>query len=152
MSPEYGATRQTRAGPVLSPPARMNRQSLVLLLAALAAGLGIAYWQSGRDTRVTVRVPVLSAEATRGRIVFERSCLTCHGKNAAGTRNGPPLVHKIYEPDHHADTSFHRAVRKGVRAHHWPYGDMAPVADVKPAEVDLVVRYVRELQRANGIF
>ena len=130
----------------------MNRQSLILLLAALAAGLGIAYWQANRDTGVAVRVPTLSAEAELGRAAFEKTCMACHGKNAAGTRNGPPLVHKVYEPNHHSVAAFHRAVRKGVRAHHWPFGDMAPLADVKPAQVDLIVRYVRELQRANGIF
>ncbi len=129
---------------------RYDRMLASVLLAPVV--LGIAYWQANRDTGVAVRVPTLSAKAELGRTAFEKTCMACHGKNAAGTRSGPPLVHKVYEPNHHSDTAFHRAVRKGVRAHHWPFGNMAPVADVKPAQVDLIVRYVRELQRANGIF
>ena len=130
----------------------MNRQSLILLLAALAAGAGIAYWHANRETSVSVRVPALSNVAQHGQAEFEKNCMVCHGKNAAGTRQGPPLVHKVYEPNHHSDKAFHRAVRKGVRAHHWPFGDMAPLEQVQQPQVDLIVRYVRELQRANGIF
>ncbi|MGI9385088.1 MAG: c-type cytochrome [Methyloligellaceae bacterium] len=132
--------------------ARLDRQSLILLGAAVVAGLGIAYWHANRPTGVAVRVPALSAEAQLGRAMFERSCVVCHGPNASGTKSGPPLIHKVYESNHHSDQAFHRAVQKGVRAHHWPFGDMPPVGDVKPSEVNLIVRYVRELQRANGIF
>lgn len=62
------------------------------------------------------------------------------------------MVHSIYEPGHHADFSFHRAVSQGTPQHHWGFGDMAPVAGLTPEEVDLVICYVRELQYADGIF
>jgi len=77
--------------------------------------------------------------------------MTCHGDRATGTDNGPPLVHGVYEPGHHADAAFQLAVTRGVRAHHWRFGDMAPVEGVSPAEVDRITGFVRWLQRQAGI-
>jgi mono/diheme cytochrome c family protein len=103
---------------------------------------------------VQVALPAeLSSEAQIGKRAFEARCAQCHGANAAG-QNGvaPPLVHKIYEPSHHADMAFLRAAKTGVRAHHWRFGDMPPVEGVTDAEVKYITRYVRELQKENGIF
>ena len=63
----------------------------------------------------------------------------------------PPLVHKIYEPNHHGDLSFQLAAKNGVRAHHWPFGNMPPIEGVSENEVSEIIVYVRELQRANDI-
>ncbi len=94
----------------------------------------------------------LSDEAETGGRLFDAKCASCHGENAAGRAGtGPPLVHIVYEPGHHGDESFQRAVALGVRSHHWPFGDMAPVEGLSRADVALIVVYVRELQRANGI-
>ncbi|WP_137699858.1 c-type cytochrome [Marimonas lutisalis] len=94
----------------------------------------------------------LSAEAEAGRVLFEANCIACHGRNAAGVNgSGPPLIHKIYEPSHHADYAFVLAVTQGVRAHHWPFGDMAPVAGLTQEDALLIAAYVRDVQRANGI-
>ncbi|ASP35810.1 c-type cytochrome [Labrenzia sp. VG12] len=102
---------------------------------------------------VQVIVPDLSAKARRGERLFEENCVACHGGNAAGRDGiGPPLVHKIYEPGHHADGAFYLAAQQGVRAHHWPFGNMPPVATVSMNDMESVILYVRELQRANGIF
>jgi mono/diheme cytochrome c family protein len=84
--------------------------------------------------------------------VFNLSCAQCHGEGASGTDKGPPLVHIIYEPNHHADASFFLAARQGVRSHHWPYGDMPPVAEIADDEIFAAVAYVRALQREAGIF
>ena len=101
----------------------------------------------------SVQVPDLSPVAREGEALFNRSCASCHGRNAAGQDGiAPPLIHKIYEPNHHGDMSFHLAARSGVRAHHWPFGNMPPVEGITDAELDKIVLYVRELQRANGIF
>jgi mono/diheme cytochrome c family protein len=96
-------------------------------------------------------VPKLSGPATMGQIAFEENCAACHGKNAAGTDKGPPFIHKIYEPSHHADFAFQRAARTGVQAHHWRFGDMLPVEGVTDRQIEWITRYVREVQRANGI-
>lgn len=100
----------------------------------------------------TVTVPALSSEAKAGEKVYGKFCATCHGKNAAGQDGvAPPLVHKIYEPGHHADVSFRRAAKFGVRAHHWRFGNMPAIEGITQEQVSKVIVYVRELQRANGI-
>ena len=87
-----------------------------------------------------------------GEALFRDNCASCHGDNAAGREGiGPPLVHRIYEPGHHGDGAFLLAVRQGVRAHHWPFGNMPPVAGVGDKDVESITAYVRKLQTANGI-
>ncbi|MBA5775523.1 cytochrome c [Stappia sp. F7233] len=95
-------------------------------------------------------VPQLSTEAAEGKRVFDAVCAACHGRNALGTEQGPPLVHDIYNPGHHSDEAFYFAAANGVRQHHWPFGNMPP-QKVNRAEVDEIIAYVRELQKANGI-
>ncbi|WP_420407527.1 c-type cytochrome [Hoeflea sp.] len=102
---------------------------------------------------VSVTVPELSGPAQDGEALFNRSCATCHGKNAAGQDGvAPPLIHKIYEPNHHGDASFRLAAANGVRAHHWPFGNMPPVEGITETEIRKITLYVRELQRANGVY
>ena len=86
-----------------------------------------------------------------GETTFNANCAACHGKQAAGTDHGPPLVHKIYEPNHHGDPAFQRAAANGVKAHHWEFGNMPKIESVTPEDVDQIVKYVRWLQRQAGI-
>jgi len=105
------------------------------------------------DPIATVRVPAsFSPEAEIGKVGFEAKCAVCHGENAAG-QNGiaPPLVHKFYEPNHHSDAAFVGAAMNGVKSHHWKFGDMPPLEGLTRADVQYIARYVRELQRENGI-
>ena len=136
------------------------RQSAFILVLSVIAGTGIWYWTAstggtGSTARSTaafhVAVPELTRQAKAGERAFDANCAVCHGDNAAGTDQGPPLVHIIYEPSHHADPSFVLAVRNGVRAHHWTFGDMAPVPGITDDEITAIIAYVRELQRHNGI-
>lgn len=108
--------------------------------------------QSSATTPVAVTRPTLSESARAGETLFNANCSLCHGVNAAGTHQGPPLIHKIYEPGHHSDFSFRNAVRRGVRQHHWQFGDMAPVAGISADDEAQIICYIREMQRANGIF
>ena len=129
----------------------------VAAIAAAASVAGLVLWlllgPPPKGPTVAVTPPgALSELAAGGKEPFGRFCARCHGENAGGTDQGPPLVYRIYEPSHHADLAFVRAARRGVRAHHWPYGDMPAVAGVSDDELGAIVRYVRELQRANGIF
>lgn len=125
------------------------------MLGLIIAGLGLAF--SGyfdKDTKgliVDVSVPELSSVAARGKVEFDANCAQCHGKNAAGTGKGPPLIHNVYNPGHHSDQAFLLAAKRGVRQHHWPYGNMPPLPQVSGAEITAIVKYVRELQVANGI-
>ena len=124
--------------------------------AVLAAVVAWLAWPDGHHPsstaeQATITIPPLSTEARAGQALFEENCMTCHGPHATGSDRGPPLVHRIYEPNHHADISFILAVRNGVRAHHWQFGNMAPVDGVSDEDTIKIIRYVRELQRANGI-
>jgi mono/diheme cytochrome c family protein len=91
------------------------------------------------------------AEFQAGETIFDANCSACHGKQAAGTDHGPPLVHKVYEPNHHGDEAFKRAAANGVKAHHWEFGNMPKIDAVTPADVDQIVKYVRWQQRQAGI-
>lgn len=153
----------------------MNTKYLALGL-ALAGAVGVGIWwavspqqgpetptpittamHSGADTQAAkaadaVVVPELSPKAQSGEVAFLARCSACHGVNAAGSENGPPLIHSLYRPGHHPDESFANAPRQGVRAHHWRFGDMPPLASVlSNAEIASIVAYVREMQRANGV-
>ena len=102
---------------------------------------------------VSVTLPdTFTATEQIGATAFAAKCADCHGVNGAG-RDGvaPPLIHKIYEPSHHGDASFHAAVMNGVRAHHWTFGNMPPVDGLTHTDIDAIVAYVRTLQRTNGI-
>jgi mono/diheme cytochrome c family protein len=95
--------------------------------------------------------PLIAGESETGQALFQRHCAECHGAAANGSDKGPPLVHRIYAPNHHADFSFYRAIEQGVRSHHWRFGNMAPVPEVPRHDAQAIVRWLRELQRANGI-
>jgi mono/diheme cytochrome c family protein len=91
------------------------------------------------------------AEVQAGEAKFKANCARCHGERGIGTKQGPPLVHKIYEPNHHGDLAFQRAATNGVRAHHWSFGDMPRIETVTPDDVAQITQYVRWLQRQAGI-
>ncbi|KAF0224647.1 MAG: putative cytochrome c class I [Rhodospirillaceae bacterium] len=98
-----------------------------------------------------LRVPELSRVAAAGKRAFDTNCAECHGPSGSGTDKGPPLIHRIYNPGHHADEAFYRAVRDGVRRHHWNFGDMPPQPQITKRQIDDIIAYVREIQMANGI-
>jgi mono/diheme cytochrome c family protein len=108
-------------------------------------------WDGEPPSKRIVVVPELSPTAREGREAFDRRCAECHGPHAAGTAVGPPLVHPVYRPAHHADAASALAVQRGVVAHHWRFRDMRPQPGLPPGEIEKITRYVRELQRANGL-
>ena len=134
----------------------------VFKVLAITFGLACALWlfvNNSADEIIieTVSTNVLlpdtlSRNAQIGKFVFEAKCASCHGTNAAG-RDGvaPPLVHIIYESNHHGDESFQRAVAMGVQAHHWSFDNMPAVEGLTRGDVKMIVKYIRELQRENGI-
>lgn len=128
----------------------LKRITVLLVLAAAAGVAGYLHFGKNDDTvgsgppMVAINVPeVLSAPALAGQKTWEANCASCHGRDAAGQDGlAPPLVHIIYEPGHHGDESFQRAVALGVRAHHWPFGDMAPVEGLSRSDVAEIIAYV----------
>ncbi|MDE0602316.1 MAG: cytochrome c [bacterium] len=125
---------------------------LCLLLIGCGEDNGESSSPGSEAESVAVTVPDLSETARRGADLFEANCSECHSADAGGTSEGPPLVHIYYEPGHHADFSFHIAVRQGTPQHHWEFGDMDPVPGLSDGEVNEIICYVRELQYANDIF
>lgn len=143
------------------------KTALAITAVIAIAILGFLFWSQTDETGKTddpqvvltdgalvdiVLPDALSANAQIGKRGFEANCAACHGNNAVGQDDvAPPLVHIIYEPSHHGDESFQRAVASGVRGHHWPFGSMPPVAGLTRGDVTMITAYIRELQQANGI-
>lgn len=121
------------------------------LLAACTGADGGGPQPPGVDT-AGLRLLAVPAELREGEALFTRHCAACHGEAALGTETGPPLVHPVYHPGHHADAAFLLAVLRGVRAHHWSFGDMPPLPMVSRDEATAVVAYVRWLQREAGVY
>jgi cytochrome c len=86
-----------------------------------------------------------------GERAYDANCRACHGPLGTGSEAGPALVHRIYEPSHHADAAFRLAVTRGVRAHHWTFGNMPPIPAMDSAAIAEVTSYVRWLQQRAGI-
>lgn len=95
--------------------------------------------------------PGFVADAKQGSQLFLANCARCHGAVGKGTDQGPPLVHPVYRPGHHADLTFHWAVSRGIKQHHWQFGNMPPLPGVSPEEVGHIIAYVRAEQRKAGI-
>jgi mono/diheme cytochrome c family protein len=87
----------------------------------------------------------------RGKGLYATNCASCHGADLKGSDKGPPMLHKVYESSHHGDVAFQLAAARGVRAHHWQFGDMAPVPAVTPDDVAHITAFIRAEQRKVGI-
>lgn len=120
------------------------------LLAGLLAFFGMS--AQAQNWQVPKPSPGLMPNPAGGKALFDRNCAACHGADLKGSDKGPPLLHRIYEPSHHGDPSFQLAAKNGVRAHHWKFGDMAPVPQVTPDDVAHITAYVRAEQRKAGIY
>ena len=128
---------------------RMNQRVPVGVLYVL---LGLLPACDASPSKQAVSGETVPAEFQVGEAKFNANCSVCHGQRAAGTDHGPPLVHKIYEPNHHGDAAFQLAAANGVRAHHWEFGNMPKIENVTPGDVEQIIRYIRWLQRQAGIF
>lgn len=130
----------------------MGRVRRGLRLAGLIAIFGMPSLSvPAQGWQVPKPSPGLMPNPAGGKKLFEMHCAACHGAALQGSDKGPPLLHRIYEPSHHADIAFQLAVKNGVRAHHWQFGDMAPVPNVTPDDVGHITAYVRAEQRKAGI-
>ena len=127
---------------------------LVLVIAAIAVFL-VRQRDHGQRIMATARIVEPGTDSAiigTGQRVYREICAECHGQQAEGSDRGPPFLHPIYRPDHHSDRAFFLAVRNGVRAHHWPFGDMPAQPQVSETDVAAILDYVRALQRTNGVY
>ena len=124
-------------------------KATILLLTTLT--LAKPLYAAHKISHVDVKVGGLSAIASKGQVVFNTNCAQCNGVDAAGGLGGPPLIHNIYNPGHHANEAFIRAVRNGVRQHHWQFGDMPSQPQVAFGDMVFLLKFIREVQQQNGI-
>lgn len=119
------------------------------LLPTLFSAISVTAFAEGM--RIPRPSPGLMPNPVVGKTLYSQSCASCHGADLKGSDKGPPFLHRVYEPSHHSDLSFQMAVRNGVRAHHWQFGDMKPVPGLTPDDVAHITAYVRAKQRGAGI-
>lgn len=119
---------------------------LIWLVAVLAT-----YPLSGlsADDDIASKLPFAHMQGAKK---FHSMCSGCHGRWGEGTDQGPPLMHAHYKPSHHDDVSFYRAVKQGVRAHHWNFGDMPAIEEVSQSDMEAIVPFLRWLQQEKGIY
>jgi len=123
---------------------------LAVAVAAIFILIGKVTGGSKKTPTMQVNIPQFSEPAIRGRELFNKNCKVCHGENGTGTDQGPPFLHRFYVQNHHGDQAFVLAAKLGVRSHHWRFGNMPAQPQVNEQQVLLIVKYIRELQRANG--
>ncbi|MDF1700633.1 MAG: cytochrome c [Planctomycetota bacterium] len=101
------------------------------------------------DASLTNPVPRTKAALKRGQAIFDRICITCHGKRAEGNGSiqgpglfpAPPSLHAKKSLDY-GDGRIWHIISRG-------YGKMPSYANVlDPDERWAVVHYVRALQKA----
>lgn len=121
------------------------KQLLPWLALFLVASAQAQAWQVPKPS------PGLMPNPTLGKSLYGKHCASCHGPDLMGSNSGPPMLHRVYEPSHHSDAAFQLAVKNGVRAHHWQFGNMAPVPQLNPDDVAHITAYIRAEQRKVGI-
>ena len=117
-------------------------------LGAIAVGLVLIAACGGNGDDRPAATPFSGLD---GRTLYSQACASCHGADLQGTDQGPPFLDSIYRSGHHADAAFLLAVRRGVRSHHWDFGGMPPIEGLSDEQVEAIVDFVREQQRAAGI-
>jgi mono/diheme cytochrome c family protein len=133
---------RSRTGPDVARAARLAALAGAVAVAVAAAACGSSPAASPTTT--------VAVSLTRGQEVYEAKCASCHGTDLQGTDRGPSHLSAIYEPSHHSDESFRRAVRHGAPQHHWRFGPMPPVEGVSDADLESVIAFVRAEQRERG--
>ncbi|MBX3646332.1 MAG: cytochrome c [Rhodocyclaceae bacterium] len=129
-----------------------RRLLVILVLGSASAAVWAQRISDLPASSLGLKMPALSTNAVAGQKAFDANCASCHGRFGTGSDKGPPLLHDIYNPGHHPDAAFFSAARSGVTQHHWRFGNMPPLPQVSNGQITEIVRYVRELQQANGIY
>lgn len=126
---------------------RRPLRRIALFIATIAISLPVLAqsWQVPKPS------PGLMPNAATGKRLYEKNCAVCHGIDLKGSKEGPPFLHPYYVPSHHGDPAFQLAVKNGVQAHHWKFGDMKPLPGLSPNDVAHITAYIRYQQRLAGI-
>jgi hypothetical protein len=92
-----------------------------------------------------------SVETASGMVGLTEDCAVCHGRFAGGTARGPNLIHTDYGLSRRSDAQFRYAVLEGMPDRRG-YGAMPATPGLPARSVDRAIAFVRELQRAKGIW
>lgn len=130
---------------------KLFRKCVWLLLISVWFAPGLSRAAAPLDPG-SVQLPKMTPKLNLGKMLYEGKCASCHGVNAAGTDKGPTFLHRVYHPGHHGDAAFYAAPMNGVKAHHWPFGDMPRVEGITERQIENIILYVRTIQKANGVF
>jgi len=106
--------------------------------------------QGESTTKVVVPSADFIAEEKKGKQLFAKYCSACHGTNAKGTKQGPSLLHKMYNRHHHSDMTFYKAAQYGIYQHHWHFGNMPPVKNITPQQTGHIIKFIRVKQSTTG--
>ena len=129
----------------------MKQRPVSLRLVVLAAVLGIVVAACGGSEDTPAGIPVQNSDlVAAGDVLYQANCAACHGNDLRGTDKGPSHLSVVYVPGHHGDLAFVVAARAGVRAHHWDFGNMAPVEGLSDDDLTAIIAFVRETQRIEG--
>lgn len=133
---------------------RTNRFNSIAVLIFLSGSLspGIVAQALASEAEATPPPANMPFSHGRGYELFQENCAVCHGGNLEGTDQGPPLLHGYYNPSHHGDAAFYRAIESGSPQHHWNFGDMPPVAGINDNQAEVIVEYIRWHQREAGLY
>ena len=123
----------------------MKQTISLLLVSALVAAFNVFASNQADDIQIPFRY-------AKGQALFDINCSACHGQDLTGTEQGPPLLHPFYKPSHHSDATFYKAGLKGVKAHHWNFGDMPPVAGMTERKMKSIVPYIRYYQQQKKLY
>jgi mono/diheme cytochrome c family protein len=117
----------------------------------IAAMLGLALAACSSAGSDSPGIPVQNSDlVAAGDPLYQANCAECHGSDLRGTDKGPSHLSNVYVPGHHGDQAFVVAARVGVRAHHWDFGNMAPVEGLSDDDLTAIIAFVRENQRIEG--
>jgi mono/diheme cytochrome c family protein len=123
----------------------------MLRVTIIAVMLGVALAACSSSEGESAGIPVQNvALVATGDVVYQTNCAECHGSDLRGTDKGPSHLSIVYVPGHHGDQAFVVAARAGVRAHHWDFGNMAPVEGLSDDDLTAIIAFVRENQRIEG--
>jgi len=114
-----------------SPP-RIGLSGAVALSLVLFGGGGLGLWYGGQE-RVETSLRV--GEEGRGKFLYERNCLSCHGLDAGGTDKAPSLIEKKY-PNQYL---WLRVSGGGLK--------MPPIPGLEESDVREISRYLESIDR-----
>jgi mono/diheme cytochrome c family protein len=112
--------------------------------AAVAATLGIVVAACGANGSAG------DVADLDGAALSADNCASCHGADLRGSDEGPSQLSVVYEPSHHGDESYRKAIRFGAAPHHWNFGTMPPNDELDDAQIDAIIAFIRAEQERLG--